>query len=59
MTQREGDNHQPQLAQVIAIINKYYLSIRPTVSTSSMIIDPMFTAHEECSADRTNTIFGI
>ena len=56
--QINNDSHQPKIAQVIALINTSASSINPTISTSSLIIDPMFPAHEVCSADSTKTMFG-
>ena len=41
----------------MALTNIYYSFINTTTSTSSMIIDPMFLAHETCSVDSSNTIF--
>ena len=41
----------------MALTNIYYSFINTTTSASSMIIDPMFLAHETCSVDSANTIF--
>ena len=45
------------------MINPSELSINPTTSTSSIILDPIFPYREACSDDSANTIivrlFGI
>ena len=53
----EDKSHQPKVAWVIALINPSEISINPTTSTSSKIIDPMFLACDTCSADSKYTIF--
>ena len=58
LVQINNDSHQPKIAQVIALINTSASSINPTISTSSLIIDPIFLDREACSADSANTIFG-
>ena len=56
--QINNKNYQQKLARVIVLINKSTSSINPTTSTSSFILDPIFPAHEACSADSAKTIFG-
>ena len=57
LMQTENESHQQKIARVIALINPSASSINTTIYTSSMILDPMITAREACSADIENTIF--
>ena len=58
LMQREGENHRPKLAQVIAPINQSHSSISSTTSTPSIIFDPVLKAREACSADSAKNISG-
>ena len=54
----ENHSHYQKPARVMALINRYNLSINPNTSTSRKILNPMFPTREACQSDSTNTISG-
>ena len=58
MIQVNNESYQPKLSRVIALIHPSNSSIKPITSTSNLILETMFSAHEACSPESANTIFG-
>ena len=58
LMQINNESHQPKIERVIPVINSSASFINLTISTSSLILDRMFSAHEVCSAYSANTVIG-